>query len=94
MKPQLIKSDIYDQFERRCPKLGHPVKFVYCRICEDENYFCQKVADCWWEFFDITDYLKNKLPEDKFKTLAAAKPKAKITSLIELIAQAKKNSEQ
>ncbi|QTA79503.1 Uncharacterized protein dnl_17740 [Desulfonema limicola] len=87
-----MQIDIYDNFERRCPRLGNPVKFAYCRTCGDKNTFCQKTADCWWEYFDIISYLKNTLPEDEFKALAAAKPKPKITSLMELIAQAKENN--
>lgn len=95
-KQDLIRSDTYDKFERRCPRLGGPVKFVYCRTCGHEKSICHKIADCWWEYFDITGYLKTTLPEHEFKALAAAKPKPKIASLMEIIAQAKKtvNNEQ
>jgi hypothetical protein len=37
-------------------------------------------------------YLKDKLPEDQFNSLMAAKPKPKIASLVELIEQAKKRN--
>jgi hypothetical protein len=36
--------------------------------------------------------LQDKLPEDQFKRLMAAKPKPKINSLVELIEQAKKRN--
>ena len=90
-----MNPDIYDHFERRCPRLGGPVKFAYCRTCGDQDNFCQKVTDCWWEYFDIISYLKNTLPENEFAALTQAKSKPKITSLMEIIAQAKKtvNSE-
>jgi len=87
-----MQIEIYDNFERRCPRLGGSVKFDYCRTCGDKGSFCQKIADCWWEYFDITGYLKSILPENKFKALTSAQPKPKITSLMELIAQAKKRT--
>ena len=37
-------------------------------------------------------YLQEKLPEDQFNQLMAAKPKPKIASLVELIEQAKKRN--
>jgi hypothetical protein len=48
--------------------------------------------DCWWEYFDVVHYLKNRMPEDQFKQLMTAKPKPKVTSLLELIEQARKRN--
>ncbi|MBW2555324.1 MAG: hypothetical protein JRE07_00225, partial [Deltaproteobacteria bacterium] len=50
---------------------------------------CWKIFDCWWESFDVVEYLKKSLPEDTFKKLVNAKPKPKMVSLVELIEQAK-----
>ena len=77
---------------RRCPRLGNPVPFRYCEVCGDDQQPCFKILDCWWEYFDVVRYLKEKLPEDQFKQLMTAKPKPKITSLVELIEQAKKRN--
>lgn len=77
---------------RRCPRLGNPVPFEYCEICGDDKHPCFKILDCWWEYFDVVQYLQDKLPEDQFKRLMAAKPKPKINSLVELIEQAKKRN--
>ncbi len=38
----------------------------------------------------MVGYLKDFLPEDKFKKLANSEPKQKIVSLVELVEQAKK----
>ena len=76
---------------RRCPRLGNPVPFEYCEVCGDDQQPCFKILDCWWEHFEVVQYLKDHLPEDQFNQLMAARPKPKVTSLIELIEQAKKS---
>ena len=74
---------------RRCPRLGNPVPFSYCEVCGDDQQPCFKILDCWWEHFDVVQYLKDHLPEDQFNQLMADRPKPKVASLIELIEQAK-----
>lgn len=73
---------------RRCPRLGGAVEFSYCMRCELEQP-CFKVVDCWWETFDIVQYLQDHLSGDQFDRVMNARPKAKISSLVEVIAQAK-----
>jgi len=51
---------------------------------------CFKILDCWWEHFDVVQYLKDHLPEDQFSRLMEARPKPKVASLVELIEQARK----
>jgi hypothetical protein len=75
---------------RRCPRLGNPVPFHYCKICGDQQQPCLKIIDCWWEHFDVVQYLKDQLPEVQFNRLMAREPKPKVGSLIELIEQARK----
>jgi hypothetical protein len=73
---------------RRCPRLGGPVAFSYCLRCETDQP-CFKVVDCWWETFDIVQYLRDHLPEDQFCRVINARPKTKISSLVEVIEQAR-----
>jgi hypothetical protein len=77
---------------RRCPRLGGPVGFSYCLRCELEQP-CAKVVDCWWESFDIVRYLEDHLSEDQFMRVMKTRPKPKVASLVEAIAQAKKRIE-
>jgi hypothetical protein len=77
---------------RRCPRLGNPVPFDYCEFCGDEQQPCFKILDCWWEHFDVVQYLKDNLTEDQFNQLLQSRPKPKVTSLIELIEQARKRN--
>ena len=81
-----------DSLERRCPRLGGTITFGYCRTSGGEEELpCWKIFDCWWEIFDVVSYLKQCLPEDKFDRIADTQPKPKVTSLLEMIEQAKKN---
>jgi len=77
---------------RRCPRLGNSVPFNYCEICGDDQQPCFKILDCWWEHFDVVQYLKDNLSEDQFNHLMEARPKPKVTSLLELIEQAKRRN--
>ncbi len=79
-----------DQLERRCPRLGGPVTFQYCRQCGEDDIPCWKIVDCWWEYFDIVAFLKQSMSRAKFAQLLNSKPKPKLRSLIELVEQAKK----
>lgn len=77
----------------RCPRLGGPVSFGYCKKSGDEGRPCWKIFDCWWEYFDIVTYLKKELSSDEFNSLVKAKAKPKINSLIDLIEQARKRKD-
>jgi hypothetical protein len=74
-----------DQLQRRCPRLGGPIEFVYCRTCEDQNQPCLKIFDCWWEFFDVVTYMREHLPKEQFDKLVHNKTKPKVVSIVEMI---------
>lgn len=79
-----------ENLERRCPKLGSPVSFKYCRAIMENELPCNKVFDCWWEIFDVEKYLKELLTVDEFEALTKSQPKPKILSIVEMIEEAKK----
>ena len=80
-----------DSIERRCPRLGGPVTFQYCRECGDGELPCWKVIDCWWEYFDVVGFFQSILSEKQFKRVLMDRPESKVGSLVELIKRAKKN---
>ena len=80
-----------DLMERRCPRLGGSVFFKYCRTVGDEGLPCFKIMDCWWERFDIQNYLKNNYSEASIERFLNTRPPSKVVSLIELIEKAKKS---
>lgn len=84
-----MSSTSGNPLERRCPRLGGPVSFKYCRSCEAGRQPCFKIIDCWWETFDVVRYLKDHLPEDQFRRLSESTPRPKIASLVELVEKAK-----
>lgn len=73
---------------RRCPRLGSPVAFDYCLDEGGLEKPCFKMIDCWWETFDVVAFLKQHLSPRQFEQVINARPKPKVSSLIELIAQA------
>lgn len=73
----------------RCPRLGSNVGFGYCRNCGDGQSPCFKAFDCWWETFDVVAYFKERLSEEEFERLVHLRPKPKVSSLLELIEQAR-----
>jgi hypothetical protein len=74
---------------RRCPRLGCPVLWGYCRR-EAGGRPCFKIFDCWWEIFDVQNYLRGDMDDSEFQRLCAARPPAKIAGLLELVDQVKK----
>lgn len=85
-------SDAKKILERRCPRLGGPVKFHYCMVSGEDKSPCFKTIDCWWETFDVVRFLKDHLPEEQFSRLADSRPRPKIASLVELVEQAKRSN--
>jgi len=82
-----------DRYCRRCPKLGGPVAFSYCRSSGASGLPCHKIMDCWWEVFDIHAFLKLNYAPEQLKAFARRSiPEPKISSLIDLIAKARRSS--
>ncbi len=86
--------DRYDHMERRCPRLGGPVPFRYCRNEAVHGDTCAKVFDCWWERFDVVDFLKGHLSAEAFAALHSPTPPDKVTSIVDLVRQARQRVDQ
>ena len=89
MKP--LCEDILT-IERRCPRLGGPVTFGYCRIAARHQAPCFKIFDCWWERFDVVGYFRQRLSKEAFDRLRNAQPQDKTTTLVELIRRARQRT--
>lgn len=79
----------HDDLSRRCPRLGHQVRFSYCRTTSGDTV-CPRVLDCWWERFDVVTFFREHLSEAEFESLARPQPREKVVSIVELIEQARK----
>lgn len=83
-----------DDLTRRCPRLGGTVDFGYCRTLGENSLPCFKVLDCWWEIFDVVAFFRQNLSEADFQKIADARPKPKITSILEIVAEARKRLDE
>lgn len=86
--------DRYDQLEIRCPMLGHPLTFHYCRTTSNAAP-CRKLFDCWFERIAVREYAEEFLDPQTIDVIVQP-PKSKMVSLLELIDRAResqKNSE-
>ena len=85
--PPPIKA--YDHYQNRCKRLGHTVRFEYCRQ-ENSGLPCRNIADCWFHLVDVVEFLEaNYTPEQRETFLKPSKPD-KMVTLFDLIEQAKK----
>ena len=82
----------YDNERIYCRKLGHWLTFNYC--CQENNELpCRKILDCWFEKIPIKEFLKENYTEEEISYIFSSS-KPKISSLIEIIEQAKKRSDK
>lgn len=82
------RSSLPGNLSRRCPRLGSDVAFEYCLKNAAEKGPCFKICDCWWERFDVVEYLNRTLGPETVKRLQNSKLPPKVTSLVDLIKQA------
>lgn len=79
-----------DKRTRRCPRLGHPVSFEYCRRQADES-LCPRILDCWWEAFDVEAHLREQGYGAQVDGLRERVAPPKVATLVDLIEKAKRN---
>jgi hypothetical protein len=85
---ELLESP--EELDTRCPRLGGTVPFRYC-MAPGESTPCYKILDCWWEIFDVTSYLKARLPEEALHKLFEDRVQPnRLNTILELIAKYKK----
>ena len=81
-----------DDYEIRCPRLGHQIYFSYCRQ-ENQGLPCFKTLDCWHTHFDVQTFMQKALTAEQYENAFCRQVKPKMLSLLELIEQAKKQKE-
>jgi len=84
--------DKYDNERIYCRKLGHWITFNYCRQ-ETGGLPCRKIVDCWFEKLQIKEFLNENYEEEKISYIFESS-RPKLTSIIELIEQAKKRKDK
>lgn len=76
----------HDTREQRCPRLGHPVTFGYCRQPASAQP-CNKIFDCWWEYFEVVAFMSTHYDAPTLAALSAP-PQPKTLTLLDLVHQA------
>jgi hypothetical protein len=80
----------YDAEERwRCPMLGGPVTFGYCRRMSS-GLPCSKVLECWLSRFPLVDFLKANYSPEELQRVFAAEPKGRLARMMEALEDARK----
>ncbi|MBL0712839.1 MAG: hypothetical protein JJV98_03985 [Desulfosarcina sp.] len=82
-----------DERTIRCPRLGHQISFSFCRY-ENRGLPCFKTLDCWHAHFPVEAHLRAELTPEDWEKSFNRPLKPKVTSLLELIEQAKKVKKQ
>lgn len=77
-----------DDYRIRCPRLGHPIAFSYCRS-ENMGISCFKTLDCWFEHFPVENYFRETLSRDEWDRAFHPSGKTKVMSLLELMEKAR-----
>jgi hypothetical protein len=75
----------------RCPKLGDEMTFAYC-LREAGDLPCARVITCWQSAFGVAVLLKELLSPNEWERFTCTQPKDKVTSLIEIIENAKRQT--
>lgn len=83
----------FEEKEIRCPKLGGPVTFSYCRI-ETLGKPCSRAIQCWSTLFDVESFFRNTLSDEEYLAAFHTQPPSKVLTLIELIERAKKIADE
>ncbi len=65
--------------------------FAYC-LREAGHLPCARIITCWQAAFDVAAVLKERLSPADWEIFNRAVPKDKVTSLIEIIEQAKRKT--
>jgi hypothetical protein len=81
----------YDSKLIRCPKLGDEMTFAYC-LREAGDLPCVRIIQCWFRSFDVEALLKDRMTPIEWERFTNNQPKEKVTSLIEIIERAKRQT--
>jgi len=73
----------------RCPQLGGPVTFGYCRVMNDGT-LCQRMLKCWGGTPEIVAYLERHFTADELAAILGAPATDRLTRIINTLEQGKK----
>jgi hypothetical protein len=84
--------EVFEDKHIRCPRLGHQISFHYCRR-EAGDQPCSRALTCWAPHFRVEDYFRRSMSGEEFERCFGVPPKDKMSTLLELVEQARKRME-
>jgi len=90
-KPDIEQHDAVERW--RCPMLGGPVTFAYCRKM-NEGLPCGKVLACWLQRLPLVEFLKANYSPEQLQKVFAAKEKGRLARLVETVEQARNHTSE
>lgn len=82
---QLKGIEQFDAEERwRCPMLGGPVHFGYCRKL-NEGLPCARILECWLQKLPLVEFLKTNYSVEEIQRVFSAKKKGRIERMVETV---------
>ena len=83
-----LSLDKFDKIRQYCRKLGHDLPFEYCRNV-NKNLPCSLALDCWYNKFDIAQFLKENYTDEQMKEIKSPQP-PKMTQIFDIMSSALK----
>lgn len=87
-----MEIDEHDDLGIRCPKLGGPVPFKYCRQMA-EGLPCHYLIGCWQGRFDVVSFLTESYTQDELRACFSPSSKGRIARIFEVLEKAKGESQ-
>ncbi len=89
-RPTLTK---YDPIEKlRCPQLGGPVTFEYCRKM-NMGLPCHQLYKCWEEELDIDEYVKSNFTQEEIDKVFNTPPPGRVGTIFDVLQRVEKMKE-
>ena len=79
----------HDKLERRCPSLGGPVPFYYCRTM-NHKLPCARIIQCWGAKLDMQAFLETNYSEEDLKSAFEPDPRTRVQKIIQIAEEARK----
>ncbi len=84
------KLEAFDGLEAwRCPQLGGPAPFKYCRTMNEDRP-CPMLIDCWGASVDVEGFLGANYALDELREIFGGPKKGRVDRIVETLERVKK----
>ena len=80
---------VFDGLETRCPRLGGPVPFGYCKKT-NQGLPCSKSLICWETAFPVREYMLRILTRDEMAQVFDSPPQPRLDAILNAALTAEK----